>query len=96
MKLEPLSNYVVLEPKDPDTTTLGGILIPATASQKTQRGFVVAVGPGSVENGIRVEMSLKVGDEVIFNKFSGVEVEVGTNKKQFIMRETDVYSKIGL
>jgi chaperonin GroES len=90
MKLMPLDNRVVLEPLDAQDKTTGGIYLPDTAKEKPQVGKVVAAGPGKLlDDGKRNPMSVKVGDEVIYGKYTGNDVEV-EGKKLVILRESDL------
>jgi len=90
MKLMPLDNRVVLEPLDAQDKTTGGIYLPDTAKEKPQVGKVVAAGPGKLlEDGKRNPMSVNVGDEVIYGKYTGNDVEV-EGKKFVILRESDL------
>ncbi len=94
MKLRPLDDRVVIEPLPAEETTAGGIVLPDAAQEKPQRGRVLAVGPGKLlDNGQRGEMSVSVGDEVIFGKYSGHDIEVD-GKELKIMRESDVLARI--
>ena len=72
----------------------GGLYIPDTAKEKPQQGEVVAVGAGRVEDGKRVEMELKVGDKVLYGKYSGTEVTV-EGEQYLILRESDVLAVVG-
>jgi chaperonin GroES len=94
IRIRPLDDRVVVEPLEAEEKTTGGILLPDTAKQKPQRGRVVAVGPGKVlENGKQTPPSVVVGDEVIFGRYSGNDVEVdGRDVK--IMREGDLLAKV--
>ena len=95
MKLRPLHDRVLVKPyEEEEKKTKGGIIIPDTAKEKPQRGKVVAVGEGRIlENGQRVPLSVKVGDEVIFGKYAGTEVEID-DEKYLVMREEDIYAVI--
>ena len=95
MNLKPLADRVIVKPKAPEEKTKGGIILPDTAQEKPMEGEVVAVGPGKVsDNGTKVAMELKVGDKVLYGKYSGSEVKI--NDGEFlIMRESDVYAVIG-
>jgi len=95
MALKPLDDRVVVEPVDAEETTAGGIVLPDAAREKPQRGKVIAVGPGRLmETGDRCPVSLAVGDEVLFGKYGGTEIEVdGRDVK--ILRESDILAKIG-
>ena len=93
-KVRPLDDRVVVEPLEAEEKTAGGILLPDTAKEKPQRGKIVAVGPGKLrDNGERVALSVKAGDEVLYGKWSGSEVEVD-GKELKIMRETDILAKL--
>ena len=94
LNLRPLDDRVVVQPLDAEETTAGGIVLPDSAREKPQRGKVVAVGPGKMmDSGNRGALSVGVGDEVIFGKYGGNEVEVeGVDYK--ILRETDILAKL--
>jgi chaperonin GroES len=94
LNLRPLDDRVVVEPKEAEEVTAGGIVLPDTAKEKPQRGTVVAVGPGKLlDSGERGALSVSVGDEVIYGKYSGSEVEIdGRDVK--ILRETDILAKV--
>ncbi len=94
MQLKPLDDRVVVEPTDAEETTAGGIVLPDAAQEKPQRGTVVAVGPGRLlDSGERCEICLEVGDEVLFGKYGGTDIEVdGSDVK--ILRESDILAKI--
>ena len=94
MKLKPLDDRVVVEPMDAETTTAGGIVLPDSAKEKPQRGKVQAVGPGRLlESGERCPVSLAVGDEVMFSKYGGTDIEVD-GKDVKILRESDILAKL--
>ena len=94
MKLRPLDDRVVIEPLDPEEVTAGGIVLPDAAQEKPQRGHVVAIGPGRLlDSGKRGDLSIGVGDQVIFGKYAGSEVEVD-GKDLKIMRESDILAKV--
>jgi Co-chaperonin GroES (HSP10) len=77
MTLKPLDDRVVVEPLSAEEKTAGGIVLPDTAKEKPQRGTIVAVGPGRLlDSGERSALSVKVGDEVLFSKYGGTEIEV--------------------
>lgn len=94
INIRPLDDRVVVEPMAAEETTAGGIVLPDTAQEKPQRGTVVAVGPGKLlDSGERGELSVSIGDEVIFGKYGGTEIEVdGTEVK--ILRESDILAKV--
>ena len=94
MKFRPLHDRVVVESLDSEEKTSGGIIIPDTAKEKPQEGKVVAVGPGSKsEDGKITPMDVKVGDHVLFGKWSGTEVKVD-GKEYSIMKESDIMGVI--
>ena len=90
MSLKPLGNRVVIEPLEQEEITAGGIVLPETAKEKPQKGSVLAVGPGDRdEDGKRIPLDVKVGDMVLFAKYSGTEVKID-DKKLLILKESDV------
>ena len=90
IKFRPMDDRVLLEPSEADETTSGGIILPDTAREKPQRGIVIASGPGKLlDSGKRGEMSVRVGDEVFYGKYSGTEIEFGTDKF-VVLRENDI------
>ena len=94
LTLKPLDDRVVVEPLEAEEKTTGGILLPDTAKQKPQQGKVVAAGPGRLsEKGERLALGVKVGDTVLYGKYSGSDVEVG-GKELKILRESDILAKL--
>jgi chaperonin GroES len=94
VKLRPLDDRVVIEPQEAEERTAGGIVLPDTAKEKPQRGKVVSVGPGKLlDNGNRGELSVSVGDVVIYGKYSGTDIEVA-GKDVKILREGDILAKL--
>ena len=90
MKFRPLHDRVVVKRLEEDTKTAGGIIIPDTAKEKPQQGEVIAVGPGGRdENGKVNALDVKVGDRVLFGKWSGTEVKID-GQDLLIMKETDI------
>ena len=87
--IKPLADRVVVKPQEAEEKTAGGLYIPDTAKEKPQRGTVVAVGPGKVENGTHVEMTVKEGDTVLYGKYAGTEITLGSDDV-LIMRESDI------
>lgn len=85
MSIKPLSDRVLVEPAAAEEKTAGGIYIPDTAKEKPQRGTVVAVGPGKVDE----PTTVKKGDQVLYGKYSGTELQV-EGKDLLIMRESDI------
>ena len=93
LKLRPLDDRVVVQPMEAEEKTAGGIVLPDAAQEKPQRGKIVAVGPGRLlDSGNRGELSVAVGDEVIFGKYGGTEVEVDGQEVK-ILRESDILAK---
>src|SRR4051794_20175956 len=94
IKVRPLDDRVVVEPLEAEEKTAGGILLPDTAKQKPQRGRVVAVGPGKLrDNGERSALAVHKGDEVIYGRYSGSDVEIDGREIK-IMRESDILAKV--
>ena len=94
INLRPLDERVVVEPVEAEETTAGGIVLPDTAKEKPQRGTVLAVGPGRLlDSGERGELSVQVGDEVIYGKYAGSDVEVDGREVK-ILRESDILAKV--
>ena len=94
MKIKPLSDRVVIKPSEPDEKVQGGIIIPDTAKEKPQKGEIVAVGPGKAsESGDIIPMSVKVGDSVLYGKYSGTEVTID-KIDYLIVRESDILAVI--
>ncbi|HEX7549982.1 MAG TPA: co-chaperone GroES [Candidatus Methylomirabilis sp.] len=89
-KLKPLQDRILVKRLEEKEAKKGGIIIPDTAKEKPQEGEVLAVGPGKVtDDGKRQPMSVKVGDKILFGKYSGSEVKLG-DEEYLIMREEDV------
>ncbi len=94
LKLRPLGDRVVVEPLEQEERTESGLFIPETAKEKPQRGKVKAVGPGRLlDTGSRCQMSISVGDEVLFSKYGGTDIEVD-GKDVKILRESDILAKL--
>ena len=92
--LRPLDDRVVVQPNEAESTTAGGIVLPDSAQEKPQRGTVVAVGPGRLlDSGNRGELSVSVGDTVIYGKYGGSDIEVGGQDMK-ILRESDILAKV--
>ena len=89
MKFRPLHDRVLIKVLESEEKTAGGIIIPDTAKEKPQRGTVVAVGPGKVENGTKVDMTVSAGDVVLYGKYSGTEITMD-KEDLLIMRESDI------
>ncbi|MBD3167250.1 co-chaperone GroES [bacterium] len=94
MNVKPLADRVVVKPLEAEEKTAGGIIIPDNAKEKPQKGEIVAVGPGkAADSGEKIAMELKVGDKVLYGKYSGTEVTVDGGD-YLIMRESDVLAVI--
>jgi chaperonin GroES len=94
MQIKPLADRVVVKPLEETEQMKGGLYIPDTAKEKPQQGEIVAVGPGRIsDEGKRIEIELKVGDRVIYGKYSGTEVTVGDDEL-LILRESDVLAVV--
>jgi chaperonin GroES len=93
-KIRPLDDRVVVEPVESEERTAGGIVLPDSAKEKPQRGRVVAVGPGKLlDSGKRGELSVNVGDEVIYGKYGGTDIELNGDEIK-ILRESDILAKV--
>ena len=94
IKVRPLDDRVVVEPLEAEEVTAGGIVLPGAAQEKPQRGTVLAVGPGKLlDGGDRGELSVTVGDEVIYGKYGGTDIEIDGNEVK-ILRESDILAKV--
>jgi chaperonin GroES len=94
MKLRPLDDRVVVEPLESEEKTAGGIVLPDTAKEKPQRGTVISVGPGRLlDSGQRGELSVQVGDEVIYGKYGGTDIKINGDEIK-ILRESDILAKV--
>jgi chaperonin GroES len=93
-KIDPLADRVLLRSLEESEQTRGGLYIPDTAKEKPQHGEIIAVGPGRYDEGTRVPMDLKVGDKVLFGKYSGTEVTID-GEQLLILRESDVLAVVG-
>ena len=90
LSFKPLGGRVLIEPLEQEEMTAGGIILPETAKEKPQEGNVLAIGPGERDDtGKRLAMDVKVGDKVLFAKYSGTEVKMN-GKKLLILRESDI------
>src|SRR5690606_29311685 len=87
--ITPLADRVVVKPEAAEEKTAGGLIIPDTAKEKPQKGTVVAVGPGRVENGTKIDMTVKEGDTVLYGKYAGTEITLDGDEVM-IMRESDI------
>ena len=94
MKLKPLGDRLIVQAIEEEETTTSGIVLPDTAKEKPQRGNVLAVGPGSRnDEGNIIPMEIAEGDEIIFSKYGGTEVKLGSDDV-LILRESDVLAKV--
>ena len=94
IKIRPLDDRVVVQPSEAEETTAGGIVLPDSAKEKPQRGTVIAVGPGRLlDNGQRGDLSVSVGDEVIYSKYGGTDIEINNDDVK-ILRESDILAKL--
>jgi chaperonin GroES len=94
IKLNPLADRVVVKPAEAEEKTKGGIILPDTAKEKPVEGTIVAAGPGKIsDNGELVKMTVKVGDKVLYGKYSGTEVTI-EGEEYLIMRESDIFAII--
>lgn len=93
VKIQPLADRVVILPQDETAEMRGGLYIPDTAKEKPQQGEIVAAGPGRIEKGDRVPMELKVGQKVLYGKYSGTEITLD-EEQYLIVKESDVLAII--
>lgn len=95
MKIQPLGDRIVVKPLEAEEKTKGGILLPDTAKEKPQEGKVAAIGKGKYLDGKLVPLEVKVGDRVLYGKYSGTEVATKDGEDYLIMREEDVFAILG-
>ncbi|GAB4333682.1 MAG: co-chaperone GroES [Calditrichia bacterium] len=94
MKLKPLADRVVVKPLEGEDKSPGGIILPDTAKEKPMRGEVIAVGPGKMtEDGKRLAIDVKVGDVVLYGKYSGTDIKVD-QQDYLILRESDILAVV--
>ncbi len=94
IKIKPLADRVLVKRlEEEEEQKVGGIIIPDTAKEKPQEAEIVAIGPGKVEDGKRVELEVKVGDKVLIGKYSGTEVKID-GEEYLIMREDDILAVV--
>jgi len=90
MGYRPLGDRILVKPKASEEKTASGIVLPDTAKEKPQEGEVIAVGPGAKDDdGKRIALDIKVGDKVLYSKYSGTEVKI-SGAEHLIIRESDV------
>ena len=96
MNIKPLDNRVVIKPIEAESKTKGGIVLPDTAKEKSQKGEIVAAGPGRLlDSGERAKMGVSKGDKVLFGKYAGTEVKID-GQDYVIMKEDEILGKIEL
>ena len=93
LKIVPLADRVAIRPLEESETMKGGLYIPDTAKEKPIQGDVIAVGSGRLEKGERVPMDLKVGDRVVYGKYSGTQVDL-EGEEIILIKESDVIAKL--
>src|SRR3954464_927505 len=94
MNLKPLSDRLIVQAIEEEETTASGLVLPDTAKEKPQKGKVVAVGDGPVEDGERRPLDVSEGDEVLYSKYGGTEIKVD-GEDLLVLRESDVLAKVG-
>jgi chaperonin GroES len=95
LKLKPLADRVVVRPLEAEEKTAGGLYIPDTAKEKPMQGEIMAVGAGKVsDDGKKIAMEVKVGDKILYGKYSGTEVRID-GEDYLIMRESDIFAILG-
>jgi len=95
VNIKPLQDRVIVKRLEAEERTESGLIIPDTAKEKPQKGKVVAVGPGKVmDNGTKVALTVKAGDNILFSKYAGTEINI-SNEEYLIMREDDILGIIG-
>jgi len=92
-KIKPLGDRVVVRPKPADEKTESGLYIPDSAKEKPQKGTIIAIGPGRVENGNKIDLTVEEGDEVLYGKYAGTEVTID-GEEMLIMRESDIFGVV--
>ena len=94
MKLKPLGDRLIVRAVEEEETTAGGLLLPDTAKEKPQKGKVLAVGDGKLDdNGQRLPLDVSEGDEVLYSKYGGTEIKVD-GEELLVLRESDVLAKV--
>jgi len=94
LKISPLEDRVVVLPDEETETMRGGLYIPDTAKEKPTQGEVVAVGPGRIEKGERIPVDVKVGDKVLYGKYSGTNITLD-GEEVVIIKVSDILAKLG-
>ncbi|MEI6446538.1 MAG: co-chaperone GroES [Actinomycetes bacterium] len=93
MKLKPLGDRLIVKALDDEETTASGLVLPDTAKEKPQKGKVIAVGDGRIEDGERIPLDVKEGDEVLYSKYGGTEIKV-EGEDLLVLRESDVLARV--
>ncbi len=93
MKLKPLGDRLIVRAIEEEETTASGLVLPDTAKEKPQKGKVVAVGDGRMEDGKRVPLDVSDGDEVLYSKYGGTEIKID-GEDLLVLRESDVLAKV--
>jgi chaperonin GroES len=93
MQIVPLNDRVVVSRLDTEEVTKGGLFIPETGKEKPQEGLVIAVGSGKLINNVFVPLDVKIGDKILFGKYSGSEVTID-DVKLLILREDEIFGKL--
>ncbi|MDO4534919.1 MAG: co-chaperone GroES [Clostridium perfringens] len=93
MNIKPLGDRVVIKKLEAEETTKSGIVLTGAAKERPQEAQVVAVGPGAISDGKRIDMEVKVGDKVLYSKYSGTEVKVEGNEYT-ILRQDDILAVV--
>ena len=94
MNIKPLADRVIVKALPMEEKTKSGIIMPDTAKEKPQEGEIVAVGPGKMEKGVRIDLDVKTGDRVIYSKYAGTEVKYDGGE-YLILKESDILAIIG-
>ena len=94
MKLKPLADRVVLKPIEAEETTASGIVLPGKEKEKPQQAEILEVGPGGVVDGKEIKMEVKKGEQVIYSKYAGTEIELDDKTKVIIVRQSDILAVI--
>jgi|SRR5271167_1457199 len=93
VNITPLHDRVIIRRLEAKETATGGIIIPDTAKEKPQEGEVIAVGPGKIEKGHRIPLDVKVGDRILFGKYTGSEIKLN-DQEYLILREDEILAKV--
>jgi chaperonin GroES len=93
MKLKPLGDRLLVRPVEEEETTASGIVLPDTAKEKPQKGKVLAVGDGKLDDGKRIPLDVAEGDEVLYSKYGGTDITVD-GEELLVLRESDVLAKV--